>query len=823
MQVFQQGLLKRGAVALFVFCCVLPVAAAKAEDQYLIVPLASLEQVEPKEPLLQHSNWLQWGELFSARLDSPDGQAYLSRRIPEKFQNRGITRMDGPFISPATSPANENDALFNRFANDLAKVDDDMDYLVVRIDGKSPTQVLIRGTHTYDPESQDFTFDIDWNKHYSKEQNSFAKAVFLLCERDYYADHTDDVPGAPFFAHLAREAQKKINAEFGMTQPADDQLAAPRAGGMSTRENRNLVRSFDLLSGSRAIEQNLELDAVLNAWKQEQRTVDIADITGITVAEIDWEPHIRDLPETKLDRLVSYVPADQHIIVFPDFRSAHKFARLTEQSGIPVLQFLNYRNTSSDKRTFQRYQRQLGLSLDSLSELLGPMLIDSVAVTGGDLYFPTGTDITILFETKNADALQTLLLGQMTLQFADDKTVGNPKDGDSGVQYISFLNQERSASAFLAKVDANTVVVSNSLLSLRQILETKAKKNESLADLPEYRFFRDRYKVGDASESVFAILSDATIRRWCGPQWRIAASRRLRQQAILGQMQAEHAADIVNGNNEQPWPVVFETQITSGEEREDETRCILSPTGVFNTKYGTYQFLTPIVELDIGKVTEEERRAYDQWRDEYEGRWRRNFDPIGIRITLGDTMMASDVTVMPINVRTNREFAQMLGFSTGMRFSPDQSVYGTPLQFIIAINPESQQFRRNANLAEQMAGGVSLGWIGNHATVFFDDDPFWLELLDASQKNYMAIPTNFLLTEGNITRLPIGVEVASSNPLRLATFLTGLRGMVEQSAPGLTQWEALQYRDVPYVKISPRDDGGMGIPDNFAIYTSHRQ
>jgi hypothetical protein len=245
---------------------------------------------------------------------------------------------------------------------------------------------------------------------------------------------------------------------------------------------------------------------------------------------------------------------------------------------------------------------------------------------------------------------------------------------------------------------------------------------------------------------------------------------------------------------------------------------LLTPTGVWNAVFGIYQFLTPIVEMDVTQVSEEERRAYDQWRDEYEGRWRRNFDPIGIRITLDENTMASDVTVMPINVRTNREFAQLLGFSTGVKFSPDQSVYGTPLQFIISINPESQQFRSNANLAEQLAGGVSLGWIGNHATVFFEDAPFWQEMLDSLEKDQWGY-FSWLFEEGNINRLPVGVEVASNNPLKLAAFLTGLRGMVEQSAPGLTQWEALNYRDVPYVKISPRDDDGMmGIPDSFAIY-----
>ena len=850
-----QYLLKSGAVALFVLSVILPAATATAEEQYLIVPLASLKQVEPEQSWSSRS-WGPSGMVFAAHLDSPGSQAFLSRAISWKFQRN----TPGP---PFVSSVNVNNIPTDRFSDDLTKIDDQAMYLVMRIDGGLPTQMQASVFDVNNwpiTDSTGYQFEIDWNKHYSKEQESFAKAAFLLCKRDYYSISSHNYPGAVYFAYLARETQKKINTEFGLTQPADDQPATPFSGGMgtgmSTRQNQSLVRSFDLLSGSRAIEQNLELDATLNAWKQEQRTVDVADITGITVAEIDWEPLVRDLPDTKLDRFAACVPADQHIIVFPDFRTAHKFAKLTEQSGIPVLQFLNYRDTSSDKRTFQRYQRQLGLSLDALSELLGPMLIDSVAVTGGDLYFPTGTDITILFETKNADALLKLLIAKAELQFSGEKNVEHL----DGANFVGYSNDGRIVSSYLSKIDENTVAVSNSHTSIQRIIETKGKEKESLADLAEYRFFRDRYKVGDASESVFAFLSDATIRRWCGPQWRIAASRRLWQQAVIGQMQAEHAADIINGNMEETRHLFGETIISEtrtpgfnftqnsqplGERdtsdtasrrqvgvagitifalgrqirsfQEIEAQYNLTPNGVQNSMYGTYQFLTPIVELNIDKVTEAERRAYDQWRNEYEGRWRRNFDPIGIRITLDDTMMASDVTVMPINVRTNREFAQWLGFSTGASFSPDQSVYGVPLQFIISINPESQMFRSNANLVEQLAGGVSLGWIGSHATVFYDDDPFWGDWLEETQKNNGSSSNDFLLE--NINRLPVGVEVASNNPLRLAAFLTGLRGMVEQSAPGLTQWEALNYRDVPYVKVAPRDDNNMmGIPDNFAIY-----
>jgi hypothetical protein len=72
----------------------------------------------------------------------------------------------------------------------------------------------------------------------------------------------------------------------------------------------------------------------------------------------------------------------------------------------------------------------------------------------------------------------------------------------------------------------------------------------------------------------------------------------------------------------------------------------------------------------------------------------------------------------------------------------------------------------------------------------------------------------------NLGRLPLAVRIESSSSLRLAGFLASLRAFVEQTAPGLTRWEALTYHERPYVKITATDRDG-GLPSelrNIAIY-----
>ena len=73
----------------------------------------------------------------------------------------------------------------------------------------------------------------------------------------------------------------------------------------------------------------------------------------------------------------------------------------------------------------------------------------------------------------------------------------------------------------------------------------------------------------------------------------------------------------------------------------------------------------------------------------------------------------------------------------------------------------------------------------------------------------------------NIERLPVALRIDSTNPLGLAAFLAAARTYIEQTAPGLTNWEMLKaYKDRGYVRISPVK-GETAVPsgmENVAIY-----
>src|SRR5438477_62354 len=101
-------------------------------------------------------------------------------------------------------------------------------------------------------------------------------------------------------------------------------------------------------------------------------------------------------------------------------------------------------------------------------------------------------------------------------------------------QYCNCSNRARKTRT-RARITRN-----NSPYQLGRLVSAAKGKTAALASQDEYTFFRSRYAKGDKDETAFLVLTDATIRRWCGPRWRIGSSRRTQVAAVLAEMQAAH-------------------------------------------------------------------------------------------------------------------------------------------------------------------------------------------------------------------------------------------------------------------------------------------
>jgi len=749
--------------------------AARADDAFFYVPPGSLKITEGKLPMGHTESPWRWGERTERMepyvvLDGAgeavflDNTLRIGRRQPRlSFVQDGQVQRNGLFIS---APAGK-DVTGRLF--------------YPKSDWSGMVQVKFRvAAGAADPKARPWFYA--------------AKAVH------YSSLQSDRIPGSAWFRHQARQAREAVERE----KPKPEQPARqPAPAADAPQRTTELSRTYDLFSGGRAVSENLQLDRALLATREETPSMDVAHMAGITVQEIDWGPLTKDL-KPELDPLAALVPADQHAVFFASFNAAVALADEIERQGALVLHVAEPQSESA--RTFERYQRQLCLSLGGLSRLLGPHVARSMALTGSDPYFPTGTDVAVLFETPQPALLEALLLAQVNLAAAGSK--GKPQQGEvEGAAYRGMRSADRQICSYVARLEGS-VVVTNSLEQLRRLASVSRKQTPSIASLPEYTFFRNRYRRGESQEQALVLLSDATIRRWCGPRWRIAASRRTRAAAVMAEMQAAHLDRLVRGQGEpDTLPQGFDK--IGGD-------LAMTEGGVRSSLYGTLDFLTPIVELPVQYATKSEVDAYGQWRERYQQNWRWAFDPIALRVGVGPDAISADLTVMPLIWGTS--YRELISYSSGGSFGPnDADPHEALAQFVLALNTRSDAFQRQANSLRMFAPGMlanPLGWLGPWITVYADDHPFWKELATVPPEKHLAF-----LMEHHF-QLPVALEAAVDSPMQLTAFLVAARGVIDQTAPGMTQWETLSYREQPYVKItvSPRARLEQGKSDMLTIY-----
>ncbi len=634
-----------------------------------------------------------------------------------------------------------------------------------------------------------------------------ARTEFLEAKKRHYKRLLDmNVPGGAWFRHQMNEA------DYQLSTKSDDTLTSVALARLENA-NRNrgdgeLMRTYGLFSGGRAISENLSLDDILMTDKSTKRTIDIETIKGVTVEEIDWTESVADL-DPERDPLASVIPHDQHAIIFPTFKDLLDTLDESDARGTPILRLMEPRAESA--KTRDRYDAQLCLETTMIARIMGPKVIASVAFTGSDPYLRAGSDVAVLFEAKSTTPLVTHLKKRQK----DSGVI--PEMGEmEGVPYTFVVTPDRDVSSYLAVLD-NIVVVTNSTAQLKRVINTWQEKIPSLGSLPEYTYYRARYPVGENEESAFILLSDATIRRWCDPRWRIGASRRIRAQAELGELQARHLNDLVTGVSE---PRVIETP----ESWSDLGTVTLTKFGVVSSVYGSLEFQTPIIELDLDKVTEQELWAYDRFRERYERRWRRFFDPIAIRLTIKPDELNGDMSVRPLTSWT--EYREWRGI-TGTAEIPSGAGDPHPqalLHFIMALDPQSEPVRAANGMAASMAptiGDSALNWIGQWFAVYADDDPLWDQLAEVADDRRAR--EDFF--EQHVWQLPVGLVVDVQNAFKLTAFLAAFRTYIDQSAPGMTIWETRTHGEKPYVRIAPSADAQTNMPEeaqDVALYYAAR-
>lgn len=737
----------------FPFTCaviaILSLQAATAGDAYYHIPLSSLTLTEGAWPSnMESGGWQNWQMMPAmhpyAALDGA-GEAYVSGNATTAPWMRDSSQSPNDAIS-VRAPENKEitGSLFV---------------------AKSDLNGMVRLRFKVTP----------------AEAKPDARTAFSAAKEENYRSLMDrNIPGGAWFRYQVELVAKERNTNAVVSNN-------PRMN-RNWRNPDDFENTFDLFSGGRALSENLQLDRTMAGFNgTNSDSVALTNLTGITVRPMDWKALLHD-PKPALDPLASFIPADQHALFFPSFTALSDMTDEADANGTPILQMMEPRAEDANSRG--RYQEQLCLGLNDLSRLLGPQVVASAAFTGSDPFLRVGTDVAVLFEAKNLTLLQASIAARQTAALAAHPGTQKVGGDIEGVAYTGVVSPDRTVCSYMASV-SNVVFVTNSRQQLENLVRTAQGKTPALSSQDEYLFFRQRYARGDNNETAFLVLSDATIRRWCGPQWRIAGSRSTRAAAVLADLQAAHMDELVRGKT-------AGVTLHSDYATPDLGRLELTPAGVKSSVYGSLNFMTPISEIPLATVTRNEANAYQRWRDSYQQNWRQYFDPIAARFSVSKSRLGMELTVMPLILGS--DYNSFISFSTGAQIAPGAGDPHTNAlaRLAIAINSQSQPVQEAGDFVGSMAPGLKvnfMSWLGQSITVYADDDPFW--------KEFAAATNTDTFLDSSFGRLPIALHCEVKNPLAAAAFLTALHAFADQSAPQMTVWENHDYKGRTYVKIVP--------------------
>ncbi|MBI4880959.1 MAG: hypothetical protein HY812_15080 [Planctomycetes bacterium] len=576
-------------------------------------------------------------------------------------------------------------------------------------------------------------------------------------------------------------------------------------------DGTGLDATLALFTGARTLAEHLQLDHFLRVTDQDEETVALDTIGGIALPRHVWKDE-ESGPPPAADPLARLIPADQHAIFFPSCQALLSLIDEAHSTGTPILRLLEEAAIETDARG--RYERQLCLEPDELAREIGPLLVDSVAVTGSDPYYRTGSDVAVLFESEKAAELAAWLEARQRTAASSAPGAETLAGETKGVPWVSVRTPDRTLCSYLAR-QGSVVLVTNSLAQVEAFAGVLAGSRPALESLPEYRYFRTRYARGSPEETALFVLSDATIRRWLEPRWRVGASRRIRAAAGLAHERARQVERLGLAAADAP--------------PEDSALA---------AQYGNLAFITPVAELSVERATLEEVAAYERFRVAYEGRRWTSFDPIAVRLSLAEDGLDSDVTVIPLSRTSDLQQLRQLCGSASIAAGAGDPHPGTILHVAHALNlfwrGSSLRFSSllTGSLAEMAlrrgplrypvsmlwdilpsSKSQAIVWVGNCLSLYLDADPLWEELSRAADLE------DFI--EEHFSRLPLALTLEVKDAEQAARALAAAQASWTKGGSRSFRTDTVTWRGIEAVRRTETQEAHRrrAAPDDWSPLT----
>jgi hypothetical protein len=628
-------------------------------------------------------------------------------------------------------------------------------------------------------------------------------------------------PPSPSDAGRGKKAAAKGKAKDGAGGSAAKPTPTSRSRAFArvTPPRRNpseLARLMDTTTGMTSLQETLQTDRALLAAGDEPATVALSELKPPS-----FKPHAWAAMTAALARPVPSEPlaaATPAAFYYVRFRTITHLIRLREELDAGIGPALAGMGEGADYDLAPRYEAELGLRQGPLTKLLGPAVVDDLAVVGSDPYLREGSDLSFLFRVRARPAFEAALAGTLAAFGAAHGGLKSATVDHQGTPiYVTRSNDGvvRRHRATVGGID----IVSNSLAATKRVIDAVAGREARLADELDFRYMLAR--DANTPADVLAFLSDRFVGEVIGPRQKVLEARR---QIALAELSRPGYAALLYGWMYGRVPASADEVVASGLLKREELahtggeRIDWQPGRAARSSWGAVGELTPLIDLPaLAKVTPSEKSAYEIFVGGYQNFWRTNIDPVAIRIAIapdGRGPLSTDVRVLPII--TGTDYADMLR-TVGRARVELGGGSGGGARTAIGIGPDAEirQMLTSALRGLPLVGALKADWLGDWALLGMDDTATPASR-DAIRKEATTGVSDRSLRD--LVELPIYAGIEVRNMTAAVAFLAGARHVLEQAAPGAIQWgEAGRQRDVPFVAVRAGSAGGAETRD-VALY-----
>jgi hypothetical protein len=541
------------------------------------------------------------------------------------------------------------------------------------------------------------------------------------------------------FADLLRYYPENSFLEYVLLQSGDRYgVEPPPLPGPAPTPDDNDFDLYHVFGGGLAVQQTLQREVLSRGPRTGDLTVHVSQLSPPDVRSLDYEALLAERAEgghqPRRHEPSRLVPADQYYLHFHSMQAADELIELTEQWGGSLLR--TFQVSARDHHLGGKYEDQLAVRRDALSELFGDQVVSEFAVTGSDFFIAEGTDLTVLFRLTKPELFRAAAAAWLDAVKAKHAGVVEQEFNYRGHRVAARYTPDRTVSSFVV-YHGDYAIFSNSHRAIRRVVDTITGRLPSLYDQLDYQYVTTMLPPHDDDAGGYLYCSESFLRRLVSPEFKIAEKRR--RQAFSNLVMLNNASlfyrlehdgsprtlsDLAEGDFVDMGHVVDPSGGAYAYDAEKDTAT--------SSLYNRIKYLTPIIELNVLNVSGQERQEYEAYKQRYEAFWRQFFDPIAVRLSAGPTVKLETLVLPFANGSLYGELRQTLG----ERPLPlDTSRYAETAVVSVAAVPGRQrigEFLRGVpGVPETLEADptlTDLSWLGDRVSLHFCDDDTILEV-----------------------------------------------------------------------------------------------